>query len=50
MENSVTLEMIRDAREALKEFAAYVCLPNTENGLARFIEEYVLNAKGEKVD
>jgi len=33
-----------NAQEALKREAAYVCRPNTEDGLARFIEEHVLNA------
>lgn len=31
-----------NARQELKDAAAYVCRPNTENGLARFLEEYVL--------
>jgi len=34
-----------NAREELRQFAAYVCRPNTEDGLARFIEEHVLHTK-----
>ena len=37
-----------NAREELKRHAAYVCRPNTEDGLARFLEEYVLDRKGDK--
>lgn len=37
-----------NAREELKRHAAYVCRPNTEDGFARFLEEYVLDGKGEK--
>lgn len=33
-----------NAREELKQTAAYVCRPNAEDGLARFVEEHVLNA------
>jgi len=36
-----------NAREELKRHAAYACRPNTEDGLARFIEEHVLGRKGE---
>lgn len=31
-----------NARQELKDAAAYVCRPNSEDGLARFLEEYVL--------
>lgn len=31
-----------NARDELKQMAAYVCRPNTEDGLARFVEEHVL--------
>ena len=31
-----------NAREELKQAAAYVCRPTTEDGLARFVEEHVL--------
>ena len=34
-----------NARDAVKQSAAYVCRPNTEDGWARFIEEHVLNAQ-----
>ena len=36
-----------NAREELKRHAAYVCRPNTEDGLAHFLEEHVLDRKGE---
>ncbi len=31
-----------NARQELKDAAAYVCRPNTEDGLAHFLEEYIL--------
>lgn len=31
-----------NARDELKQTAAYICRPNTEDGLARFVEEHVL--------
>lgn len=31
-----------NAREEVKAAAAYVCAPNTEDGVARFLEEYLL--------
>lgn len=34
-----------NARQELKDFAAYVCPPNSEDGLARFIEEHVLHTR-----
>lgn len=34
-----------NAREELKRTARYICRPNTEDGLARFVEEHVLNAQ-----
>lgn len=38
--NSVAMA---NGREELKQIAAYVCPPNTEDGWARFIEEHVLH-------
>lgn len=37
--NSVAME---NGREELKRNAAYICRPNTEDGVARFVEEHVL--------
>ena len=34
-----------NAREEVKRCAAHVCLPNTEDGWARFVEEHVLHAQ-----
>lgn len=34
-----------NAREELKRTARYICRPNTEDGLARFVEEHVLRAQ-----
>ena len=39
--NSVAME---NGREEVKAAARYVCLPNHQHGVARFIEEHVLNA------
>lgn len=33
-----------NAREELKRVATYICRPNVEDGVARFVEEHVLNA------
>lgn len=33
---------VGNAREEVRAAAAYVCLPNTQDGLARFVEEHVL--------
>lgn len=35
---------VGNARDDVKAIAAHICRPNTEDGPARFIEEYVLNA------
>lgn len=40
--NSVAME---NARDELKQFARYICRPNSEDGLAHFIEEHVLNTE-----
>lgn len=37
--NSVAME---NGRNELKQQAAYICRPNTEDGVARFVEEHVL--------
>lgn len=34
---------VGNARDELKRVAKYICRPNTEDGLARFVEEHVLN-------
>lgn len=40
--NSVAME---NGRPEVKEAARYICRPNHEHGVARFIEDYVLNGK-----
>lgn len=39
--NSVAMA---NGRQEVKDAARYICRPNTEHGVARFIEEHVLNA------
>lgn len=43
--NSVAME---NGRPEVKAMASYICRPNHEDGVARFIEEHVLNANGEE--
>lgn len=43
--NSVAME---NARPEVKAIASHICLPNHQDGVARFIEEHVLNANGEE--
>ncbi len=43
--NSVAME---NGRPEVKAAARYICKPNHENGVARFIEDYVFNASGEE--